>query len=911
MSLINGTNDDDSLVGTEEADTIDGGIGRDTVSGLGGDDSLTGGPGDDLVQGGIGNDTLVDNSGVTNSLLGGAGDDSLSGVGVLNGEDGDDVLSGRGSLYGGAGADLISGVGTLFGEAGDDQITLDGAALPSPSADGGAGDDTITNLMPAAVLNGGEGADSIVSTRMQGGTISGGAGDDVLHVRAARVDAGAGDDRVYVYGTQSVTLGDGRDTLNLSRINLNLTVEDFQAGSGGDSLRFVQFQEFFIRGTVSSVFFFDTDQYASDPFRAGQLRVIQIGADALVQRASGLDNFQTIVTLTNVSRSSLTAENFGGWDPLARQQVNAPFILQVQSNWDGNANPFLTGHLALVQDGADAVLLMDRNGGANEMFVLVRYQGADVASITATDIGGVTPILLGTGTDTDDLLQPVSTGYPLYLFGGAGDDTIVGLGGADTIDGGTGFNSILAGGGDDYIRVAAGPATPQLVMAGDGDDTLYFVTGAQAALGLGRDTVVLDGAFALGAPVQLGIWDFVGGAGGDVIDFSGFLAAQTNWTAAAGDPFLSGHLRFLQTEFATLVQFDANGGGDVFQDIFYLSGTPASSLTYANLIFAGPQTLVGSSGDDSLSGGAGAETLLGRGGDDTISGQLGNDSIAGGAGFNSILAGEGDDTIVVDAGPATPQLVIAGSGDDTLRFSSGAQVALGAGRDTAIIEGGFLLNDPVQLGFWDFAGGAAGDQLDLRPFLLAQTTWSAAMGSPFASGHVRLVQGEFATFLEVDADGGGNGFGLLLYFSGTPVSTLTADNFFGFAPTSFGVGTVGNDTLIGSGLADTLTGDAGIDSLSGGAGDDLLIGGPDADSLRGGAGADIFRHDGAAIDWVYDFNATEGDRVQLAAGTRYSAYQFGDFTVVDILDPNGVATGRMMLMGVQLAGLPASWIFEA
>jgi T1SS-143 domain-containing protein len=82
----------------------------------------------------------------------------------------------------------------------------------------------------------------------------------------------------------------------------------------------------------------------------------------------------------------------------------------------------------------------------------------------------------------------------------------------------------------------------------------------------------------------------------------------------------------------------------------------------------------------------------------------------------------------------------------------------------------------------------------------------------------------------------------------------------------------GDDVLIGAGGNDTLKGGDGDDNLMGGEGDDTLIGGAGNDILTGGAGADIFQWnagddgtaDTPAVDFITDFNAAEGDSLNLA-----------------------------------------------
>jgi Ca2+-binding RTX toxin-like protein len=81
----------------------------------------------------------------------------------------------------------------------------------------------------------------------------------------------------------------------------------------------------------------------------------------------------------------------------------------------------------------------------------------------------------------------------------------------------------------------------------------------------------------------------------------------------------------------------------------------------------------------------------------------------------------------------------------------------------------------------------------------------------------------------------------------------------------------GDDTLEGGDNDDFLIGGAGDDSLDGGADDDVLVGGPGNDILKGGDGADRFVFDEASgsasttADLVFDFNAFDGDKIDVSA----------------------------------------------
>lgn len=106
------------IVGTDGNESINGTNGIDMIFGLGGRNVINGAGGNDLLCGGNGNDTI--NGGDDNDFL-----DGQNGDDVLNGGNGNDVL--RGSL----------GNDTLTGGSGADKFS------------GGAGVDTATDLTPA------------------------------------------------------------------------------------------------------------------------------------------------------------------------------------------------------------------------------------------------------------------------------------------------------------------------------------------------------------------------------------------------------------------------------------------------------------------------------------------------------------------------------------------------------------------------------------------------------------------------------------------------------------------------------------------------------------------------------------------------------------------------------------------
>ncbi|MGF6093103.1 beta strand repeat-containing protein, partial [Pseudomonas sp. 18173] len=79
------------------------------------------------------------------------------------------------------------------------------------------------------------------------------------------------------------------------------------------------------------------------------------------------------------------------------------------------------------------------------------------------------------------------------------------------------------------------------------------------------------------------------------------------------------------------------------------------------------------------------------------------------------------------------------------------------------------------------------------------------------------------------------------------------------------LGGAGNDILFGSGGSDNLDGGKGNDILLGGTGNDTLMGGQGNDILIGGSGGDTFvwKAGDTGSDVIKDFNASEGDRIDL------------------------------------------------
>lgn len=337
----------------------------------------------------------------------------------------------------------------------------------------------------------------------------------------------------------------------------------------------------------------------------------------------------------------------------------------------------------------------------------------------------------------------------------------------------------------------------------------------------------------------------------------------------------------------------------------------------------GDDTLSGASANDTLDGGTGDDVLLGEGGDDRLLGNFGNDQIDGGDGNDYAFGGNGND------------IINGGEGNDELR----------GGLDNDQLSGG---NGDDYLNGWSgddtLTGGDGNDTLDGGEGNDTYTFTSAAQGDTDqvidSGGNDVLVFDDFNPFENVDVvfeDGSD------LVFSFTEGGNLTLKNFYGdgeietiryngqdyvtnadasspISFTDFVNGTadqifngteandvsstgVGNDQLSGFGGDDTLSGGAGEDEIFGGNGNDTLNGDDGNDRLLGENGNDI-GHGGAGDDYLFgDFGndtLSGGDGNDEIRGGFNNDTLFGDadddflhgFSGNDVLD-GGTGTDRL------------------
>ncbi|HEY0312489.1 MAG TPA: type I secretion C-terminal target domain-containing protein, partial [Allosphingosinicella sp.] len=736
-----------------------GGYGQDgslqgptTVGGTPGDDLLFGGSGADTIDGGPGNDTI----------WGGMGNDTLTGG------DGNDQLSadfGDNHLDGGAGDDILAdgtGSDVLIGGDGNDTIIAEG----SDTIDGGDGDDRLTSLVgdgDTAHAVTGAGADRI-TLFSEGGVATLDTGSDNDTVSIAELD-----------GSLQLTLGSGSDlvTFNTSLTSGSVVITDFQTGDAGDVLDVVPLL------TIGTNW-----NRTSNPFAAGNVRLLQAGADTLLQidGAAGDGHWVTLATLQNTVATSFTAANLRG---LPTDGSSAPgIVISGSGGITGTIGPdSITG-----SEGADNIKgaagddMIFGNGGND------RIDGGPGVD-TVHGGGGDDTITVGSGADTvhgDDGADHL-TGNVVgaHLFGDDGNDRIDDNAGAAEVDGGAGDDVIqiwvpgsptvtVRGGSGDDAMLSVGGGTPNLIVdMGDGRDSvaLFSFSAATITLGAGADALSLIYSLIGATAPSLVVTDFAAGAAGDWLDLSGLLSFNAGGWNQGMNPFDSFYLRVVQSGPDTLVQFDRDAAGSSadYVTVAVLQNVVATALTKENFGY-------GSDSADFFDLRAGAPGVWhGLGGDDVF--YLG------------------------DAGAQFP-----GGRYDTV-FADG-----GAGADTVVLQGdystGLLL-----------ANGALGDIETLRVLSHLDATYGGAGADPFSY------------VLQTDDDEVAEGAHLLVDASGLQADEpLTFDGSSETDGFLHVVGGAGADDITGGGAADLLEGGDGNDTLDGSYGDDVMAGGAGDDT---------------------------------------------------------------------------------
>ena len=363
-------------------------------------------------------------------------------------------------------------------------------------------------------------------------------------------------------------------------------------------------------------------------------------------------------------------------------------------------------------------------------------------SIVLTDIVDPKVIDAGAGDDTVDLSAAVDA----TIFGGIGDDVLIGSPAADLIDGGAGDDYIDGGDGNDMILGGGGS---DYIIAGLGDDSLYGESGSDWFIwnvgdgsdliegGEGNDVLFANGdanddIFLLSANGTLLQIDH--DPGGDVFDVRGIeevdifgeggadaitvndLTVTDTWqvnislgdddqgddTVTVDGRTVADELMLTEVDGAVAVAglaYDVTVDQATTEDLLIVNGSDGNDVIEAA---AGVEatiqiTLNGDAGNDwlsadgTLNGGAGNDTLIGGAGDNTLDGGAGDDVFVGGGGTDAVIGDAGADTILVEgtAGDDVISLALTGGGDLLVTVNGDTTTYTGAFADVerALVQG--------------------------------------------------------------------------------------------------------------------------------------------------------------------------------------------------------------------------------
>ncbi|MGQ0589000.1 MAG: calcium-binding protein [Sphingosinicella sp.] len=787
MMVINGTNGDDTIIGTEDADQIDGRGGNDSIEGRGGNDTIDGGSGVDTIDGGDGDDVIVDN---------GDGDRSND---IVSGGDGYDIyrhLSSWQETYI-RDTSIESYVEHAFDIGAGGVVNLFLVRRTDHSFNNPP--PTISSFQLAQLTSGMERIELVFTDEeppgplgLPGGTVIVWTSND--RVVIPNLDGGTFTGPIFVH------FGHGDDTLVAADSG---NVIEAEGGVGNDTLSGGRAADL-LRGDAGNDRLYGGLGIDTLIGGTGDDSYIMDDGDLIQEEANGgvdgVDTAMASYVLNHANVENLTYLGIGNFTGTGNSLANMIRGAAGNDSLFGLAGDDLLfgfGGNNLLDGGADVDTVSYAEAGST---VFVRLNGG----ATNNGQGGTDTIVNvenAIGTSFNDTM--IGNGLANRLEGGLGADYLIGLAGNDVLVGGTGAANSLQGGTGDDLYVVSVAGDTLIEFAGEGTDTVqtglasytlranfenlvYSGAGAFAGTGNELDNMITGGA---GNDVLVGLGgnnSFVGGAGIDLVDYSrasGAVFANLNSGMASANGF---------------------GGADSFSGIENLLGSAQADTLIGNALAnrleggAGGDYLAGMGGDDILIGGAGApNTLQGGTGNDLYVVSLANDTLIE-------FANEGIDTVetslnryrlldhfenltftgsgnFVGIGNFLGNAISGGSGIDLLNGGEGSDTLRGGGAaDVFMFNTALGVNniDTIE----DFAPGI--DEIRLDDFIFTALAPGALPAGAFATGASaaeaddRIIYNTGTGALLYDPDGIGGQAAIKFAQLDPGLTTLSAADFF-------------------------------------------------------------------------------------------------------------------------------------
>lgn len=763
--------------------------------------------------------------------------------GVLSATVGDTIdIAAKDQIIGTSGADTID----LRGGTNDTVQSTTGLTINGATASG-----SIFKVDVAAIIDAGGGDDTVYAGDL-GNDVLGGAGNDILV-------GGKLDD--WLFG------GDGNDTLFAGQVsNTNpastggVTADEAAAvavdggngnyleGGAGDDRLYGGSGSDWLAGGDGNDRLVGGD--GGDILDGGAGTDTEFGGQGSDQYLFGFGDGQDTI--------------FDQGDPVTTDLLGSRFTTlrnnPSQANWAGGGNYEVNGD---VVGGTDAIAFKAGIELGNLEFNKVNTNDLRISLLDGAGVLTGDVLTIQNWFLTQDRIEwlrfangdefRIGDGVDMsrFIFGGTGDDTLVGTNGNDFIWGGSGNDRVFALGGDDVAGgglgddVVSGDDGNDWVLGGGGDDSLYGGAGNDTVQGDGGDDFIMGGAGADILSGGKGNDTIVTGAGNDKIIFNRgdgqdrIVDDATNlwqvvYTSGAWASGWSNQSNGTITGPGGQIYFDGvKWYGRFYYDVMFQGGTlyRYTGNLATSAVNNGSDTLQFGVGIDiqdlEITAGAGADWVIGIAKDensvasfDSLDDKITITNIAGQAtpietyvfaatgaldvtSYTVSAASQTDGNDIINLSTAAKAWVTAMNGDDVVTTGAGADlISGGGGNDTIYAKAG---NDVI----W---GGAGNDTID---------------GGAGA-----------------DQIFGGDGLDIASYADATAAVTVSLDG--SVTATGDAAGDVFNsiEGLQGSNFADTLVG---------GSGDDLLIGGQGADTLKGGQGNDTYLYNsGDGADTIDD-----------------------------------------------------------
>lgn len=682
----NETGNSNSLVGSRDNIWLSGWGGDDILKSGFGNDVLTGGTGADRLEGNFGNDSYLFSRGDGHDVIrdiGGAGDVLVLDEGIIaedlsfsliNGADGSKSLK----------IEILSGGATtgdsITIEKWNDQnqkgqvdwIYVDGAKL------------NLSNLIRPIVGNSAPEADAEdtwTATRDSSKNQSIGAiaatdvDGDKLSFRVVNVvGAGAGESWWFnghslntsaSYFSSGASLVEVEITDGLEIVTQNLRINWTSGASGGGTVGRLPIVFDLDGDGVELISVLDSDVYF-DADADGQLeRTGWVGADdgllVLDRNRDGLINdISEISFVQDLDGATTDLEGLAAFDKDEAGQADGVidandttfglFQIWRDSNSDGTSQ---SNELFGLPDlGITSIsLTIDPVGqilDGNVDNVITGQSTYTTESGTVATIGDVT-LFYDDGVGLD--LKPIVETLGISAIGGAGNDTLTGGLGNDTLDG-RGGNDILQGGfGDDSL---IGDVDNDTLQGGAGNDTIRGSAGLDLVAGGSGDD------------------NLTGGSDADTFVFAVNWGVDTITDFVKGEDTLDLESTSLQFGDLTISQVGADTSiSTIDGNLITLSGVAANTIDANDFVFGLPTSdIIGTPGNDSLTGTVEPERLFGLGGNDTLLGNNGADTLDGGVGDDLLTGGSGSDTLVFGANWGADTISDFVGGEDKIDLTS-------------------------------------------------------------------------------------------------------------------------------------------------------------------------------------------------------------------------------------------------